>query len=123
MESVKVKRSELLKIIRKNRETHYQKFEKALEDYKVVVIKTLEEKIEQAQRGIEIDEYVSLVRPKNQTKCYDRVIRMLELCVDKTVELDHQEAENYIFDRWDWTNQFETLSSGYAATASFYVGK
>jgi hypothetical protein len=122
MDSIKVKKAALLKILRKNRAEHRQIFEEAIEGYRKAVIKEFEHRLNEIKAGKKIDVIIRLQQPQDQTKDYDRVIGMLEMSVDDVVELDEQSYKQYVMDDWSWTNNFLSSNSTYSVTAAGKLG-
>lgn len=117
MDKVTVQRAELLETLRKNREEHKQIFEEALAGYRTEVVRVLEARLADARQNRRIDLRISLVQPVDQTKEYDRAIRMCEMSVDDTIELSNEAFANYVMDDWSWSHQFLSANSTYSATA------
>lgn len=113
MDSVKVSRDELLSTLKKNRENHRKIFEEALEGYREEAIKELAEAINDAKAGKKIRRSLSLVEPMDQTKDYDRVIRMLEMSKDTIIEISEIDFAQYVLDDWRWKDQFTASNSRY----------
>lgn len=118
MENIKVQKQQLLVTLRVNREKHRAIFMEALDGYKAAVIKALESSLEKAKNGQRILLHFQLQEPADQTKDYDRVIRMLEMSVDDLIELDEHSFTQYVMDDWNWKRQFLTSNSAYSATAT-----
>lgn len=115
MEGVTVKRNELLQTVKENRDEHRAVFEKAQEGYRAKAIELLDQRLEEARQGGQIDTSFSLPVPQDHTADYDRVIKMLEMSVDEQIELDEDYFAQYIMDDWSWKRQFVT-------TNAFYMG-
>jgi hypothetical protein len=49
----------------------------------------------------------------DQTKDYDRVIRMLEMTVDEIITIGAVEFQQYVMDDWTWKEQFTASNSAY----------
>lgn len=113
MRTVKVKVSELLGKIKKNREAHRAVFLEACEGYREKSIAELEKMLAEAKDGKRIRRYVELVEPMDMTKEYDQVIAMLEMSNDDVVELTHTEFQNYVQDDWSWKEQFTANNTRY----------
>ena len=113
MESVKVGREELLKTLKTNRDNHRKIFEEALEGYREEAIKELEGAIADAKSGKKIRRNLTLVEPMDQTKDYDRVIRMLEMSKDAIIEISEQDFACYVLDDWRWKDQFTASNTRY----------
>lgn len=114
MRQVTVKRDELLAIVMKNREQHRAIFLDALDGYRKKVVEELERALAEAKRGERFRTAIRLVQPIDQTREYDRVIRMLELTPDETIVLQQQEFDAYVLDQWHWRQQFVANSMNYA---------
>lgn len=117
MNTVKVKTSELLAKLKDNREAHRGIFLKAVEGYRKQAIREIEAMLAEAKEGKRIRRAVGLVEPMDQTKDYDRVIRMLEMSVDAEVELSASEFSMYVMDDWNWKGQFSLSNSQYIPQA------
>lgn len=102
MQTVKVKRDELLMKVKTNREEHRNLFLKAQEGYRKQVIKELDQMLADARDGKPIRRSVNLAEPMDHTQDYDRVIAMLEMSVDLEIEIDSVEFDQYVLDNWDW---------------------
>lgn len=113
MENVKINKIELLTKIKENLTKHRAVFEEALEGYKKEVIKTLESRLEDARKGRRINLRIELVEPVDQTKEYQKVIKMLEMSVDNVIELSEYEFSCYVLDDWRWKDQFIASTSSY----------
>src|SRR3989344_633281 len=103
MKSVRINKPELLQRVRENRTNHYNTFEKSIRGYRDQVIQCLEKNLEDARKGREIRTFISLEQPINQTKEYDKAIKMLEVSVDDIIELTGAEFSNLFLDEWSWS--------------------
>jgi len=113
MESVKVKKSELLAKLEENRAAHRAVFEEALEGYREAVIKELEVMLTDARKGKLIRRTVNLVEPMDQTKDYDRAIAMLKMSQDEIISINESDFACYVLDNWRWRDQFIASNSSY----------
>jgi hypothetical protein len=118
METVTVKKDELLETLRKNRKEHRETFLEALDGYHKAALKALADRIEEAKNNKRVHLSFRLEQPKDQTKEYDRIIRMLEMSVASEVELTQQEFANYVMDDWSWMEQWLASNAGYSESAS-----
>ncbi|MHA2279795.1 MAG: hypothetical protein ACXAC5_02735 [Promethearchaeota archaeon] len=117
METVKVKKDELLKILKENRAAHREIFEEASEAFRKEVIKVLDERLADAKAGKRIILRIDLVQPMDQTEEYDQAIRMCEMSVDDEIELSYENFRNYVLDKWHWRDQFIASNAGYSEKA------
>jgi len=117
MSVVTVKRDELLETVRKNRDTHRKIFLEAVEGFRAKAIELLEARLADARAGRRISVRFNLPTPVDQTREYDRVIRMLEMSVDIHVALTQSEFAQYVMDEWGWKHQFSSVNSAYTMSA------
>jgi hypothetical protein len=117
MEKMKFDKQKLLEVLRANRESHRKIFLEACTGYLKKAIELLEQKLASAKRGERITMHFSLQQPIDQTKEYDRAIRMLEMSTNAIVELEEHDFQQYVMDDWAWKGQFLTSNSAYSGTA------
>ena len=106
-----VKVEELLEILRGNRDSHLETFNQAMDGYRLEWMEILERRLSDIQTGKPIQMWVHIAEPKNQTKDYERVIRMLELEVNETWVLDESDFAQYVEDDWIWSREFRETST------------
>lgn len=102
MNTVKVKRTELLAKLQSNRKEHRDLFLKAQIGYRKAVISELDSMLSEARDGKQIRRVISLPEPQDHTGDYDRQIVMMEMSVDETIEVTSQEFDMYVMDNWSW---------------------
>ena len=116
MRSVKVEKKKLLGIVRENKEKHVKEFEESVADYKKAAIKVAAEHVEFAKTG-DLDQIAKIrampQRPHSYEKEYDRAMRMLELSVEKEIEVEEDVFNQLVLDEWHWKNQFIASASLY----------
>jgi len=116
MHAVKVNRIELLGIVRGNLEKHIKEFNESVEDYKAAAIKLAEANMELAKSG-ELDKIAKMravpQKPVSYEQNYNRAIRMLELSVDETIEVEEDVFNQLVLDEWSWKNAFVASASLY----------
>lgn len=110
MRQVKIQREELIKILKENRKQHIRDFEQNLVDYKSAAIKITNENLRVAITG-DLEKISSQFKtmpsfPVSHEESYNRVIRMLELHTEEVIELDHNEFDQLVMDKWPWKQQF-----------------
>ena len=118
MKTIKVKKTELLTILKNNRDKHHAVFEEAWEGYRKESIRIHEENLKTLKSGKKVVVAFYEQPPQDHTDDYDVVIRMLEMDVDNHVELDQQQFQNYIDDDWNWKQSWVTSNSKYSATVA-----
>lgn len=121
MEKITVNKAELMEKLKKNREEHREIFLEALDGFRKKAIQMLEERLTLAKAGKYFDLYLHIVQPVDQTKDYDRAIKMLEMSIDASVELSERDFQQYVLDDWSWKDQFLTSNSLYSGKAAAMV--
>lgn len=114
----RVDKDQLLEVLQKNRDAHRTIFEEALEGYRTKVLEYLEKRIEEVRKGKKIDHYICLDQPEDHTSDYDRIIKMVEMSTESSIELDQNSFASYVMDDWNWKHQFLTSNSTYSTTAA-----
>lgn len=114
MDSVKINKNNLLKIVRENKEKHVKEFNEAVKDFKMAVIKICNENMEIVEAG-KTDIKVLPPKPVSYEANYTKAILMLELSVDDVIELDQYEFSKFVQDEWEWKQAFSTSNSTYKA--------
>ena len=117
MYTVKVEREKLLNIIKENREKHRAIYAEILDGYKKEVIRRLKFALDQALEGEKFITNIKLIAPKDYTENYNRIIGMLELSIEKVVEIDDTEYRQYVLDEWVWKKDFEMSNSSYGGSS------
>jgi hypothetical protein len=118
MEKVTVNKKDLLETLKTNRAEHRKIFEEAIEGYRKTATRLLEEQVTKAKANKRFVTYIQLVQPIDQTKEYDRAIRMIEMSVDQTITLSERDFQQFVMDEWQWTSVFATNSVAYSPTAN-----
>lgn len=113
MAGVTVRTADLLEVLKKNREGHREIFLDAQKGYREDIIKELDQMLADARAGKSLRRSVSLVEPKDHTKDYDRIIRMLEMCTKDEVFISDSEFMQYVQDDWGWKSDFVGTVSNY----------
>lgn len=124
MREVKVKKDELLRVVRENRAKHIEGYKEAVAGYKeaaLVAIDKAMQRLKAQVQDLEAGEVLRLAAvsfdlrvPEDHTKDYDQVIRMLEMCVDTEVTLKADEFACYVMDDWEWKNDWLDVSNTYS---------
>lgn len=119
----RVDKSDLLEKVKENRAQHRAIFEEAIEGYRKEGVRLLEEHIARIKNGRLERVYVQLPQPEDHTSDYDRIITMLEMSEETSIELDEGDFATFVMDDWGWKNQFLASNSSYSATAARLSGR
>lgn len=105
MKLVKINKAKLIVAIQANRDNHKAELAEALEVYRKNVIATLNRKLAAVKAGKKVRN-VYFEIPQDNTKEYDRALKMLDMSVDDIIELDQREFQQYVMDEWNWKGDF-----------------
>lgn len=119
MEKIKVKKHELLTILRENRAKHKEDYLRGMKAYRAKCADLLMKELEKAMAGEAFATCVSASKPTSHLKDYDLAIRMFDMGVfeDDLVELNQMEVNQYLGDYWSWKGSFTTVMF---ANSSYY---
>lgn len=112
--TIKARPAQLIEALQRNKARH-------LEDYKAAVVgywEDLEAKIRQVEQSaadedIVADHTITLRKPINNEKLYDKYIGMLSMATDEVIEITSEDYGCIVDDNWEWA-----ISA--AASNSFY---
>lgn len=117
MNEVKIRKNELLEVVKTNRARHRELFLQAQEGFRQRAIEELDRRLADVRNGQKINLAIQMPEPQDHTEDYDRVIRMLEMSVDDEVTLQAHEFDQYVMDNWQWAKMVRTLNASYASAA------
>lgn len=110
--TVTVKKTELIAKIKENKESHIAEYEKAVEAYKVEAKRQLREQTKKLRNG-ELDLYLNLVSPVNNSSEYDKIVKMFEWELKDEVELSQGEFNQYVLDELPFSIRAKSLNNTY----------
>jgi hypothetical protein len=152
LQKIKVSNEKLLTIVRENKKKHDEIYEAAVDGYwleadeflkkyqketLVAMKKQYRKQVKDLKKQIAkelglVDKkkkegfvYMRKPFPENHTDDYEGVIRKLELSVDPEIELQGDEFECYVRNKWQWRQSFlatNTNYANYACTGSYSMG-
>lgn len=118
MNTVKIKRVDLLAKLKENREAHVSGYADAVEGWKVTVEKSLKDALKVLKKEGKFNG-VYHNAPIDNKKDYDKAITKFEMSVDDVIELEDHEFNQYVMDEWQWKSQVFGVNNAYSAV----VGK
>ena len=122
MNSVKMDRARLEEIVRENLIKHIASYEEAIVDYIALVLKIAQHNMKIAKTG-DVAEFKNLKSmpsaPISYKNSYNRAIRMLELSVDDTIEVEEEIFNQMVLDEWHWKHQFTVSNAMYKSAGAF----
>ncbi len=116
--TVNVDRIELIETLKKNRQVHKSQYQDAITGFRIELEKELKQKLKNLKAGIAFELLWDNQKPENHITDYDDVIAMLEVSVDKTVQLDHEQFKQWFKDEWDWKRSWSARNSVYTVSAA-----
>lgn len=119
---VTVKRDELLKRLRENRERHQSVVKEARAGYVDKARKLLSARLDKLASGKIVNLTFSLQLPASYINAYDDAIAAFEMHTGSEIELTIDDVNNYIRDRWNWKSAFLISNASYSKIASDEVG-
>lgn len=116
MKSVKMNRLELLNIVKDNAAKHLVDYDESVIDFKVLVAKLAKINLKLANTG-DLKEIAKMKRipqePVAYADNYNRAIRMLELSVEDTIEIEEHIFNQLVLDEWTWKQSFVATGAMY----------
>lgn len=118
MKDVRIKKTELQEIVRKNRNEHRDLFVLAQKAYRKKVIDVLDAELTEARNGrvFNMVRITQLTAPEDHTADYDRVLRMLDMECERIVTLTQREFSQLVDDDWDWGQSWALSNSQYVSS-------
>jgi hypothetical protein len=117
LRTVRINASELRNKLVENRAAHTADYEKAFVVYRDDVVAALKARLESVEHREPFNLYFNLRSPEDHTADYDRVIAMLNMSVEKEVDLSSDEFNCYVLDNWEWAENAKMLNSSYSSRA------
>jgi hypothetical protein len=112
-----IEKAKVLERLRANRDRHRQVFEDAMVGYRAEAEAALRAKLEEVSNGrLPKQIRVSLYRPEDHTRDYDRVIEMIELDTGGTWTMSEQEFAQYMRDDWAWKRAWLLSNDKFSAS-------
>lgn len=113
MNPVHVNRQVLLATITSNQDMHQAQYEAALKGYREWVIDEMTARLEKIRSGGVIEVRFDHRAPETHASEYNVAIRMLEMAVGDTVEIDQATFRQLALDEWDWKHMFRSMTTQY----------
>lgn len=118
MNTVKVKKADVIEALKRNRDAHEATYAEAKENYRQKVVDALRDRADAIDSGAKIDIYFDLPRPEDHTEDYDEALETLEW--EQREELDlarHIEFAQWVLNKWSWEQSFAANTTSYTGMA------
>jgi len=112
-ELIPIRKEDLLKAVKDNRDVHQRTYKEAIHGYRQEVIEKLSEYLADAKGGREIKTHVNLIEPTNHTAEYDRVLKALEMTTLTEISLTGTQFACWVMDDWQWKHHFNAATMNY----------
>ena len=119
MNSIKMKRHELLEIVKVNKIKHIEQYNDAVIDYAVLVLQIATANLKLAKTGLatEFDKIKGRpTAPVSYESNYGRAIRMLELETREEVDIEEDVFNQLVLDEWSWKHNFTATAAMYKSS-------
>jgi sensor c-di-GMP phosphodiesterase-like protein len=117
MDTITVRKSDLISTLETNREEHRSIFLKAQDRYRERFIELLEQRLEDARQGRSFDQWIRLPVPEDHTRDFDTAIEMLHWDTGENVTIDRHDFQRYVQNNWEWQQSFTANTVAYVADA------
>jgi len=103
MNTVTVKKEELVKVLTENRDVHQKKYDDAYKGYVILVTKALKKTLKKVEAGKKFDlNFHQLNKPERHTEDYQNVIDMLGVTAQEVVDIGMDDYQKYYKNNWNW---------------------
>ena len=117
MNKVRVHKADLIETLTKNRDEHRETFLAAQEKFRQRVIEQLDQRLQDARDGKQVDLAIRLPEPVDYTDEYQRALDMLEWEIADEVELDQEGFAQLVRNEWSWQRLWAANSLTYTSGA------
>jgi len=115
MKTVRIKKDELIAVIKKNRENHWNDYKDAYQKFLTTGSQLLHDRYDEFVSGKKnLTLNFSIAAPLNYLHQYDRILEMLAMETESTVTLDQTEFRQYVQDDYAWKDSYNSSKIGYA---------
>lgn len=111
--TITVIKSDLIETLTRNKEAHAAEFQLAIKNYRVRLIKELNDRLDLVKSGKDIDLYLRLPTPEEHTNDFDLALQMLSWDTGDTTELSEYQFSEYVMNDWGWAKTFAANTSSY----------
>jgi len=114
MKRVKVNKAELLETVKKNREDHHAEYKVAFQEYIEAGKVAIEQLLDDFKKDPNTPLCIDIMAPASHIEEYDDAILILEASCEEEIELDRQEVNQLILNKWHWVGDLDHTRTIYA---------
>lgn len=119
--SVNVSRTALLEKLIANLAEHKKDYQEAILGFKVKLLVDLQQAIIDVNasepEGLKDLESVSFAGPISYADEYNEIIEMMKMSVDENITLDNRSFQQYVMNKWTWSDHFNNSTKIYKSYA------
>jgi len=118
--NTKIKRDDLIKIVRQNRDVHIAEVLKLREQWRKKMLVMAAKIVEVGPKLRKFPQALQALRnePVSHTRDFDDAIRMLELTTEDIIDLTPPNFQCLVLNRWNWTDNHVYMNHTYGANNS-----
>lgn len=113
---ITVKKDELIEKIIANRENHIKEHKEAMEGFFAEARKAAHRAYRTLGKG-QIPEDLHFDVPGSHKGDYDKMIELLRMSADDTLEITYEQFCRYVKDEWSWSSHFKHLHTLYNSSS------
>lgn len=115
MPDVKVKKEELLATLKANLKAHQAEVKSLLLSRQTEIAEYLTMQLDKISESdtYQPKENIHFPLPKDNSKSYEKAIRMVEMSVDETITLNEMQFDQLVMDNWHWKQDLLATSALY----------
>ena len=114
MNTVPVKKDDLIKVLTENRDKHQKKYDDAYKGYVILVTKALKKTLKKVEAGKKFDlNFHNLNKPERHTEDYQNVIDMLGVTDSATIDITMEDYQKYYKNNWSWHGHWHLSNKMY----------
>lgn len=118
MQTVNVKKSDVIDTLEQNRADHKAIFEEANANYRQKVVNAMRARADEIEQGGEIKVHFDLPKPEDHTEDFDEALQTLGWEQRDTLDLNrHDEFAQWMLNKWHWDRSFLANTTSYTASA------
>ncbi len=115
MKKIRVKKEDLLKVLKENMEKHSAEYIVAYSEFREAGIAALTERLAEFTADETDSFHISLSAPEDHTQEYADTITVIKMSCEDEIELDEHEAQKYLLNNWSWAGDLGHTRAIYAS--------
>lgn len=113
--SYKVSKTDLLSRLQTNRTKHISEYKAVRTEFRRRATTLLQEKLDLARAEKPFNLRFDLIVPRSHEREYDKVIGLLTMTTETTIDISPQDYAQFVLDEWNWKEEFNASNRAYLA--------